>query len=63
MVEVSVRIRSGSASINVRVVAASVERAMGIVGARFPGRNLRLICSREIAGSPKPGVVSVSEAA
>lgn len=63
MVEASIRIRSGSASVNVRIVAASVERAMGIAGIRFPGKNIKLICSKEIACRSKSGIESISEAA
>lgn len=63
MVQVSIRIRSGAASVSVRVVAASVERAMSIAGRRFPGGDLRVISSLEVSDGPKTITIPSLEAA
>ncbi len=43
MVGVSVRVQNGAASMKVRVVAASAERAASLVGAEYPAENVELI--------------------
>lgn len=40
MVKVSMEVRSGAARFRVAVRAESIERAMSLVGERFPGRGV-----------------------
>lgn len=60
MAQVSMCVRCGSASVSVRVLAESVERAMSGAGARFPVGNMKVLSSREPAGSLKS--ISAAEA-
>jgi hypothetical protein len=42
MVKVSVEVHSGSARFRVRVRAESIQRALSLVGASYPGRSCRV---------------------
>jgi hypothetical protein len=42
MIKVSVEVRSGTARFRVEVQAESIQRALSLVGARFPGRTYRV---------------------
>ena len=42
MIKVSVELRSGTARFRVEVQAESIQRALSLVGARFPGRTYRV---------------------
>jgi hypothetical protein len=42
MIKVSIEVRSGTASFGVAVQAESIQRAMSLVGASYPGRKGRV---------------------
>jgi hypothetical protein len=50
MVKVSVGVRSGTARFRVSVQAESIRRALGLVGARYPHGEVRLVFPVETEG-------------
>jgi len=50
MVKVSVEVRSGTARFRVSVQAESIRKALGMVGARYPGGEVRVVFPIEPEG-------------
>lgn len=66
MIKVSIEVRNGTARFDVAVQAESIERALGLVAGRFPGRNCQVKFPIEpdgffVGGSARAGMVAQSE--
>jgi hypothetical protein len=56
MVKVSIEVRNGSTRFRVAIRAESVQRAVELVGERFPGRDARVSFPSVLEGLERPAL-------